>query len=314
MLRWQRRERRGREKESAGPAFGGNGRSGSPRSRSNGSLVGGNGHKAPLTRLDGTGHAAPSSVAMIDLRGITKVYETEAGPFLALKGIDLQVYPGEFVAVVGKSGSGKSTLINMFTGIDHPTDGEVIVAETHIRELDEGQMAEWRGRHLGIVFQFFQLLPTLTLIENVMLPMDLGGVYGVGERPGRALHLLEQVGMAEDAYRFPSAVSGGQQQRAAIARALANDPAIVVADEPTGNLDSRAADVVYRLFESLVAEGKTILMVTHDRELANQVPRVITLADGLIVDEQIRPPMVFRWPAVQLNPAVLAEPHVPYHN
>jgi putative ABC transport system ATP-binding protein len=220
---------------------------------------------------------------MIDLRGIGKVYETSAGPFPALKGIDLQVYRGEFVAVVGKSGSGKSTLINVFTGIDHPTSGEAIVAQTQIRHLDEGQMAEWRGRNLGIVFQFFQLLPTLTIVENVMLPMDLCQVYDPGEREQRALHLLEQVGIAGDAEKFPAAVSGGQQQRAAIARALANDPPIVVADEPSGNLDSKAAEVVFRLFESLVADGKTILMVTHDEELAGRAPRTITLADGEIV-------------------------------
>jgi putative ABC transport system ATP-binding protein len=229
---------------------------------------------------------ADGSAAMIDLRGISKVYQTDAGPFPALKGIDLQVYPGEFVAVVGKSGSGKSTLINMFTGIDHPTAGEAIVAQTQIGRLDEGQMAEWRGRHMGIVFQFFQLLPTLTIIENVILPMDLCQVYDPAERYERALHLLEQMGIAGDADKFPAAVSGGHQQRAAIARALANDPPILVADEPTGNLDSKTAESVYRLFESLVAGGKTILMVTHDDELANRAPRTLTLADGEIVDEK----------------------------
>jgi putative ABC transport system ATP-binding protein len=226
--------------------------------------------------------------AMIDLRGITKVYQTDAGPFPALKDVDLQVLPGEFVSVVGKSGSGKSTLINMFTGIDHPSDGEVVVAGTRIRELDEGKMAEWRGRTMGIVFQFFQLLPTLTIAENIMLPMDLCQVYDLGQRQERALHLLEQMGMADDADKFPGSVSGGHQQRAAIARALANDPPLLVADEPTGNLDSRAADSVFRLFESLVAEGKTILMVTHDRELAARVPRTLTLADGELVDEVVR--------------------------
>jgi len=225
---------------------------------------------------------------MIDLRGITKAYDTDAGPFWALKGIDLQVHPGEFVSVVGKSGSGKSTLINMFTGIDHPTDGQVVVARTRIRQLDEGQMAEWRGRHLGIVFQFFQLLPTLTIAENIILPMDLCRVYEPGERYDRAMYLLDQVGMADDAHKFPAAVSGGHQQRAAIARALANDPPILVADEPTGNLDSKTADAVFALFQSLVAEGKTILMVTHDGELAGRVGRTLTLADGLIVDEAKR--------------------------
>jgi putative ABC transport system ATP-binding protein len=222
---------------------------------------------------------------LIDLRGISKVYETAVGPFPALVDIDLQVQAGEFVAVVGKSGCGKSTLINMFTGIDHPSDGEVVVAQTSIRRLDEGQMAEWRGRTMGIVFQFFQLLPTLTIAENVMLPMDLCGMFANRERRDRALHLLAQVGLAGDADKFPSAVSGGQQQRAAIARALANDPPIVVADEPTGNLDSRAAETVFSLFESLVAGGKTIVMVTHDDDLASRVPRTIILADGRIVDE-----------------------------
>ncbi len=204
------------------------------------------------------GYRPQVAEAMIDLRAITKAYETDAGPFLALKGIDLQVQAGEFVAVVGKSGSGKSTLINMFTGIDHPTNGEVVVAGTPIRHLDEGQMAEWRGRHLGIVFQFFQLLPTLTLAENVMLPMDLCHMFDEGERPERAMHLLDQMGLADDAAKFPASVSGGHQQRAAIARALANDPPILVADEPTGNLDSKTAEDVFCLFKSLVADGKTI--------------------------------------------------------
>src|SRR5690606_28785821 len=167
-------------------------------------------------------HNGANSELMIDLRGVTKAYETAAGPFWALKGIDLQVGRGDFVSVVGKSGSGKSTLINMFTGIDHPSDGQVIVAQTPIRQLNEGQMAEWRGRNMGIVFQFFQLLPTLTILENVMLPMDLAQTYSEAERAERALALLEQVQMADDAHKFPSTVSGGQQQRAAIARALAN--------------------------------------------------------------------------------------------
>ncbi|HSR30425.1 MAG TPA: ABC transporter ATP-binding protein [Anaerolineae bacterium] len=252
--------------------------------RKNGKHNGRNGHHLSAGEVQ----APHLTEAMISLRGITKAYDTDAGPFWALKGIDLQVYPGEFVSVVGKSGSGKSTLINMFTGIDHPTDGEVVVAQTHVRRLDEGQMAEWRGRHMGIVFQFFQLLPTLTLAENVMLPMDLCQMYDPNERYERALHVLDQVGVADDAAKFPAAVSGGHQQRAAIARALANDPPIVVADEPTGNLDSRTADAVFHLFESLVAEGKTILMVTHDGELARRVPRTLTLADGLIVDEEVR--------------------------
>ena len=193
---------------------------------------------------------------MIDLRGITKVYPTPAGPFPALKGIDLQIQAGEFVAVVGKSGSGKSTLINVFTGIDHPTDGEAIVAGTRLRDLSEGKMAQWRGRTMGIVFQFFQLLPTLTLVENVLLPMDLCNIYAASERYDKAMHVLEQVGLAGDAHKFPSAVSGGQQQRAAIARALANDPAIIVADEPTGNLDSRAAETIFCLVRGVSGRGQ----------------------------------------------------------
>jgi len=254
--------------------------------------AGSNRHNRPQPSVSQSGQAPERGrgQAMIDLHGVTKTYETNAGPFLALKGIDLQVYPGEFVAVVGRSGSGKSTLINVFTGIDHPTDGEVVVAGRVLGQLDEGQMAEWRGRHMGIVFQFFQLLPTLTIIENVMLPMDLCQVYKADERRKRALHLLEQVGIADDAAKFPAAVSGGHQQRAAIARALANDPPIVVADEPTGNLDSKTAETVFHLFESLVAGGKTILMVTHDAELAGRAPRILTLADGEIVDEVVRKP------------------------
>jgi putative ABC transport system ATP-binding protein len=226
--------------------------------------------------------ATQASPAVIDLRGITKVYPTPAGPFTALKGIDLQIRAGEFVAVVGKSGSGKSTLINVFTGIDHPTEGEAIVAGTRLRDLSEGKMAQWRGRTMGIVFQFFQLLPTLTLVENVLLPMDLCDIYAPAERHDRAMHLLEQVGLADDWHKFPSSVSGGQQQRAAIARALANDPAIIVADEPTGNLDSRAAETIFSLFEASAAAGKTVVMVTHDDELAARAQRRVTLVDGLI--------------------------------
>jgi len=263
--------------------------------------AGGNGRSRRGTALEDDG--VRRTEAMINLHDITKAYRTEAGLFWALKGIDLQVYPGEFVAVVGKSGSGKSTLINVFTGIDHPTDGEAIVAGTQIRHLDEGRMAEWRGRTMGIIFQFFQLLPTLTLVENVMLPMDLSQVIALDERFHRAMDLLEQVGIADVAHKFPAAVSGGHQQRAAIARALANDPPILVADEPTGNLDSKAADAIFHLFESLVVQGKTILMVTHDDELAGRVQRKLVLADGLIVDERIQKPAM---PILRLAPEPLA--------
>ena len=224
---------------------------------------------------------------LIELRRVVKTYESAAGKFTALKGVDLQVDTGEFVAVIGKSGSGKSTLINMITGIDRPTSGEVVVAGAPVHTLTEGQMAVWRGKNLGIIFQFFQLLPTLSLIENIMLPMDFAGLYAPRERRDRALRLLDQVGLADQAYKLPSAVSGGQQQRAAIARALANDPPILVADEPTGNLDSKTAQSVFELFEDLVGGGKTILMVTHDNDLARAVSRTIVLSDGEIIEEYL---------------------------
>lgn len=224
---------------------------------------------------------------VIDLRQVVKVYETPAGPFTALKGINLRVAPGEFVAVIGKSGSGKSTLINAITGIDRPTLGEVFVAGVPIHTLSENEVALWRGQNLGIVFQFFQLLPTLTLVENVMLPMEFGRLFSPGERKERALHLLELVGLVEHARKLPSAISGGQQQRVAIARALANDPVLLVADEPTGSLDSKTADSIFQLFEDLVAQGKTILTVTHDQDWAARVSRVVQIADGEIVDQYI---------------------------
>jgi putative ABC transport system ATP-binding protein len=226
---------------------------------------------------------------LIELRQVQKTYETAAGMFVALDHIDLKVDRGEFVAVVGKSGSGKSTMINMITGIDRPTSGEVLVGNTAVHTLSEGQIAEWRGRNVGIIFQFFQLLPTLTVIENVMLPMDFCDMYPMGEREERAMYLLQQVEMTDQAYKLPTALSGGQQQRVAIARALANDPPILVADEPTGNLDSVTADTVINLFEELVAGGKTVLMVTHDLDLAKRATRTITLVDGRVAgkDETI---------------------------
>lgn len=220
---------------------------------------------------------------LIELRDIHKVYKTPAGEFPALKGIDLKVDAGEFVSVVGKSGSGKSTMINMITGIDRPTDGEVLIGDAAVHKLNEGQMAQWRGRNLGVVFQFFQLLPTLTVIENVMLPMDFTNTWKPGERKDRAMHLLDLVDIAENAYKLPTAISGGQQQRAAIARSLANDPPIVCADEPTGNLDSKTANAIFELFEGLVDQGKTFLMVTHDDDLAQRASRTVELADGEII-------------------------------
>jgi putative ABC transport system ATP-binding protein len=222
---------------------------------------------------------------LIDLRAVVKSYQSAAGTFTALKGVDLKVGRGEFLAIVGKSGSGKSTLINMITGIDRPSSGEVLIGDAAVHTFSEGQLAEWRGRNLGVIFQFFQLLPSLSIVENVMLPMDFCNMYAPRERYGRALHLLAQVEMAEQAQKLPSAVSGGQQQRVAIARALANDPPILVADEPTGNLDSKTAGAVFDLFARLVGEGKTIVMVTHDQDLARRATRSILVADGEIVEE-----------------------------
>ena len=219
---------------------------------------------------------------LIDLKNVVKEYATAAGKFTALKGVSLQVDTHEFVAVIGKSGSGKSTLINMITGIDRPSAGEVYVGDTAVHTLSEGKMAVWRGKQVGVIFQFFQLLPTLTLVENVMLPMDFCNTYPAGERRERAMLLLDHVGMAEQAGKLPSAISGGQQQRVAIARALANNPPIIAADEPTGNLDSKTANQVFDLFHLLVQEGKTILMVTHDQDLARRVTRSVIVADGEI--------------------------------
>jgi len=220
---------------------------------------------------------------LILVRKASKVYETPSGSFVALREIDLQVGSGEFLAVVGKSGSGKSTLINLITGIDRPSTGEIQVAGTPVHGLNQEQLAIWRGRNVGVVFQFFQLLPTLTIAENVILPMDFCNTYPAAERRSRALALLELVGIAEQADKLPSALSGGQQQRAAIARALANDPPVIVADEPTGNLDSQTSDAVLRLFAGLAAQGKTVVMVTHERDLSRYITRTVTLADGVIV-------------------------------
>lgn len=224
---------------------------------------------------------------LIELRQVIKTYQSAAGDFTALKGVDLLVDRGEFVAIIGKSGSGKSTLINMVAGIDRPSSGDVLVGDTAVHTLSESRMAEWRGRNLGIVFQFFQLLPALSLIENVMLPMDFCNMFEPRERRERALQLLAQVDMADQADKLPSAVSGGQQQRVAIARALANDPPIVIADEPTGNLDSKTAEQVFDLFDRLVQQGKTVMMVTHDNGLAKRATRAVIVSDGEIVNEYV---------------------------
>lgn len=221
---------------------------------------------------------------LVDLRGVVKTYQSPAGTFTALQGVDLQVEGGAFVSIIGKSGSGKSTLINVITGIDRPTSGEALVNGAPIHTLSEEQIALWRGRSIGVIFQFFQLLPTLTCIENLLLAMDYGGRYPANQRPERAMELLNQVGVAEHAHRLPNTLSGGQQQCVAIARALANDPALLAADEPTGNLDSKSAEMVFRLFENLANSGKTILMVTHDNDLAKRAQRTIRLVDGQIED------------------------------
>jgi ABC-type lipoprotein export system ATPase subunit len=226
---------------------------------------------------------APAPLIRFD--HVVKRFKAGSGEVTVLKGISLEFQAGEFVGIIGKSGSGKSTLINMLAGIDRPTSGEVDVAGTRVDQLGESRLAEWRGHNLGIVFQFFQLLPMLSLLENVMLPMDFCHTYPAGERRARALKLLDMVGMADQADKLPSALSGGQQQRVAIARALANDPPIVVADEPTGNLDSKTAESVFSMFEALVKEGKTIVMVTHDSALARRVKRTVLIADGEIVNE-----------------------------
>ncbi len=246
------------------------------------------GRSAAKQKQNGTATGMIADRSLIDISNVIKIFDTAAGQFKALKGVDLQVTHGEFVAVVGKSGSGKSTLSNMMTGIDRPTEGEVYVAGTPVHKLNENQIASWRGRNVGVVFQFFQLLPTLTVLENIMLPMDFCNMYDPGDRRDRALSLLEKVDMASEADKLPTAISGGQQQRVAIARALANDPPIIIADEPTGNLDSRTADAVFTLFEQLVDGGKTILMVTHDDDLAHRVSRTVTIADGMIVGDQKR--------------------------
>jgi len=228
------------------------------------------------------------NVHIVELRGVRKTFATAGRPFAALDGIDLRLPAGEFVAVVGKSGSGKSTLLNLVAGIDRPDTGQVIVAGASVHAMDESSLATWRGQHVGVVFQFFQLLPTLTVLENVMLPMDFCRTLPLAKARVRGLDLLEQVGIAEQAHKLPSTLSGGQQQRAAIARALANDPRLLVADEPTGNLDSQTAQAVLELLAAQKRKGKSILMVTHERDLGELLDRVITLADGRLVGEQVR--------------------------
>jgi putative ABC transport system ATP-binding protein len=223
---------------------------------------------------------------IVEIKDVVKNFPAGGGVVTILKGISFDVKNGEFVSIVGPSGNGKSTLLNMITGIDRPSDGEVIVTGREVHRMNENQLAAWRGQHVGIVFQFFQMLPSLSLVQNIILPMDLARKFPARQRSERAMHLLETVGLSDQAHKLPGMVSGGQQQRAAIARALANDPELLVADEPTGNLDTRNANDVFDLFSKLVEQGKTMVMVTHDKELARRVPRVVEIIDGKITRDE----------------------------
>lgn len=223
---------------------------------------------------------------IIQAKNVIKRFPVGDSEITVLKGINFDINPGEFVSIVGPSGNGKSTLLNMVTGIDHPSEGDVVVTGKTVHTMSENQLAAWRGEHVGIIFQFFQMLPALSLLKNVILPMDFVNNLPRKERAERAMHLLEMVDLADQAHKLPSMVSGGQQQRAAIARALANDPPLLVADEPTGNLDSKTSEDVYQIFSRLVTEGKTLLMVTHSRALAARAPRTIEIRDGLIYRDE----------------------------
>lgn len=223
---------------------------------------------------------------IVEINNVVKRFPVGDDEITVLKGISFDVKQGEFLTIVGPSGNGKSTLLNMITGIDHPSAGEVVVTGREVHTMSENELAKWRSQHVGIIFQFFQMLPALSLLQNIILPMDFARKYTSKEREVRAMHLLESVDLADQANKLPGQVSGGQQQRAAIARALANDPPLIVADEPTGNLDTRTGDAVFELFNKLVAQGKTMVMVTHNKELAAQVPRVIEIVDGHIHRDQ----------------------------
>jgi ABC-type lipoprotein export system ATPase subunit len=226
---------------------------------------------------------------LIQLRQVQKSYHTPAGDVPALKGVDLIGDRGEFIAVFGKSGAGKTTLANIITGIDQPSGGDVVINGTEIHRLGAGELDRWRGLNLGIVFQFFQLVPSLSLIQNVSMPMDFCGTYPLDQAEERARHLLEQVGLGDHAHKTPSEISGGQQQRVAIARALANNPPLIVADEPTGNLDSTTSEEILELFQGLVAEGKSLIVVSHDEAIAARASRVVQIADGRILADANRP-------------------------
>lgn len=247
------------------------------------------------TNRQATARASTSTQAqpLIELRQVVKVYHTAAGDFTALKGFTAKIYPGEFVGVIGKSGAGKTTLLNMITGVDQITTGEVVFnangdAPVSVHELSENELALWRGRNLGIIHQSFQLLPQLTLVENILLPQDLCGIYQPKVSKKRALELLEMVELTVHANKLPAYISGGQKQRVAIARALVNDPPVIVADEPTGSLDTLTAGSIFEIFESLVKQGRTIVMVTHDNHLAPRFSYRLHLSDGMISEESGR--------------------------
>jgi putative ABC transport system ATP-binding protein len=245
--------------------------------------------------------------ALIELRDIVKSFPVGDDEITVLHGISLNIQQGEFVSIVGPSGNGKSTLLNMVTGIDRPSSGEVIVSGSPIHKMSENQLAKWRGQEVGIIFQFFQMLPSLSLLQNVVLPMEFANKFNRSERRERAMNLLELVGLADQANKLPSMVSGGQQQRAAIARALATDPALLIADEPTGNLDAKTAGQVFDLFVHLIEEqGKTMLMVTHDKELANQIPRKIEIVNGVIASDSR--PQTIETPAASKEGIVIETP------
>jgi putative ABC transport system ATP-binding protein len=231
----------------------------------------------------GSGREQPAPRAVIDARNVVKIYAGLGGQVIALDGVDFAVREGEFLVLTGKSGSGKTTLVNCVTGLDRCTSGEILVNGTAVNSLTPEQASRWRRENVGVVFQSFELLPTLTAVENVMLPMDFRGMLGQREQMRKAMELLEDVEIADHARKFPSALSGGQQQRLAIARAMANDPPILLADEPTGSLDSATAETVLAIFEELVQRGKTVFLVTHDRDVAAHGSRVLTLSDGQIV-------------------------------